>query len=908
MSDQKKSWGVVFVIIIAVVIVAGYFFYQNIIRKTIPGIQAVPRNSVVVLDIPNTYDFIQNLTEENDLWTALSKAGAIQDAGRQLILLDSIGKENSNYQTTLSGRSYICLLAVNDSLQSLIIFQPPEYKDQAHYKNIMSKIYGSDLTFKNTRHQGDELVQANLKKDGKRLFFTTSNGLFICSEYPGLVYESLLQLENDDPLTGDPAFSKVEKTSGKNVDAHVYVNDKKVGDLLSILGKKNTRETIELLNNFSGWTELDVIFKNDELLLNGYTAGSDSIENYLQTFGKQTPQKIDITSILPFNTNVLINFGFQDFNSYYNHYENFLRASGKYDPYYNEIVKINNKYRINLEKAFLSWIGSEIGLISLAGTPADFDEKSYVVLNTKDPVAANQLLTDVMHKVPGSRLISNFKGQLIKRINLEKVYSTLLGPVFSPLRNPYYTIIGDYVVFANSSNALESFINTHLSGKTLASNINFKDFSDNISDRSNLLLYFNTRNALELADKFADPEIAGIIRKHRNDFINFHAFALQFSSLNQMFYTNLYLKYNPGYREENRAVWKTELDAPIFGKPFLVRDHTDRTYNIIAFDEDKQMYLIDNNGNILWKMAFAGNLMGEVYPVDYFKNRKVQYLFNTDEYIYLIDLLGRKVANYPIKLGTRASNGLALFDYVGNKDYRIVFAGDNNKVFNYNLKGNAIRGWKTPNVGSEVKNTIQHLVASNKDYIIIPKENGGVEITDRRGKTRIKIKGDFQNALNSDFYVNKTNSKGIIITTDINGHLTYIKTNGRLDRTIFGDYSPMHYFLYEDLDKNGGKDFIFLDNNKLIVFDRFKNVMFEYEFDFPIRQKPEIIRVSNRENLLGIVSSDDNKLFLFDGKGNIVFNTGLVGSTRFAVGSLNNDKDLNLVVGTGSTLYNYLIK
>ena len=170
------------------------------------------------------------------------------------------------------------------------------------------------------------------------------------------------------------------------------------------------------------------------------------------------------------------------------------------------------------------------------------------------------------------------------------------------------------------------------------------------------------------------------------------------------------------------------------------------------------------------------------------------------------------------------------------------------------------------------------------------------------------MRSDFRNALNSDFYVNKTNSKGVLITTNEKGCLTYIKANGKTASTVFGDFSPNHYFLYEDFDMNGTKDFIYLDKNKLSVFDRFKNKIFEYTFEEDVNTKPMIIPVSSRENYLGVILKKTKEIYLFDNKGNVVVSKGVTGEMPFNVGSLNNDKNLNLVVGSGNILYNYLVQ
>ena len=249
-----------------------------------------------------------------------------------------------------------------------------------------------------------------------------------------------------------------------------------------------------------------------------------------------------------------------------------------------------------------------------------------------------------------------------------------------------------------------------------------------------------------------------------------------------------------------------------------------------------------------------------------------------------------------------------MIDYDGDKNYRILIALDDNRVYNYDIKGKKVDGWKNPLSKGRVTARVRHLREAGKDYIIIADSEGNVKITDRRGRNRINLKSDLANGLRSDFYVNETNSKGIILTTDESGKLTYIKSNGRMETTDFGNFSKGHYFLYEDFNNAGGKDFIYLDGNKLTVFDRFKNIVFSWEFENEINSSPVIIPVSPREKIIGVVSGATGKIYLFDRTGNLLSTPDHIGKTQILIGSLNRDGQLNMIVGSGNTIYNYFFR
>ncbi len=177
---------------------------------------------------------------------------------------------------------------------------------------------------------------------------------------------------------------------------------------------------------------------------------------------------------------------------------------------------------------------------------------------------------------------------------------------------------------------------------------------------------------------------------------DFPGLAFQFIEKDSMFFTNFYLKNSKTAHDENLAVWKLQLDDVIAGKPYLVKDHRTKTFNIIVFDIQSNMYLVSTDGQVLWKKRIDGLPEGDIKQVDFYKNGKIQYLFNTKDFVYLIDKNGKQVVNYPKKLNPSATNGLTIFDYNNKKDYRLIVAQADKRVYNYTIDGKLVKGWKKP--------------------------------------------------------------------------------------------------------------------------------------------------------------------------------------------------------------------
>jgi hypothetical protein len=294
--------------------------------------------------------------------------------------------------------------------------------------------------------------------------------------------------------------------------------------------------------------------------------------------------------------------------------------------------------------------------------------------------------------------------------------------------------------------------------------------------------------------------------------------------------------------------------------------------------------------------------------IDYFDNGKYQYLFNTENYLYLMDLNGNTVADYPHKLLTRSTNPLSVIDYENKNEYRLLLAMTDNRIYNFTKQAKMVKGWKKVQAKTTVKETIEYLRSSRKDYLFVTDENGYVIILNRRGNTRIKLREDINKAKHSRFYINKTNSKGIFLTSDRSGKLVYVSKNGNISRTDFGKFSPNHFFIYEDITGNNAMDFIYADGNKLRVFDRFKKTVTEVKFSSEIKDSPKIFSGKNGEKYLAFLLRDEQKVVILDKNGNSKSFQNLLGSTPFIVGSLNNNDQLNLIIGSGNKLLNYLLE
>jgi hypothetical protein len=571
-----------------------------------------------------------------------------------------------------------------------------------------------------------------------------------------------------------------------------------------------------------------------------------------------------------------------------------------------QLSQLSARFNFDM-KQVISVVGTEVALVSNAETSGSYEGSSWLLVQTSDAAKMSAYLRRIAENT-GNTKLKNYNNHVIYCITGSTFLPGLFGRIFPDFNKNYFTLIDDYVVFAQSEGSLINLLRYYETGKTLDLNDNFKAFSDNLATESNVMLYVKPGQLMGRVTDFVNQFTSRKLQISDQVVSEVQGVAFQFATGKELTFSNFYLKHATVVHEENLAMWKVQLDSEIINKPILVNNHRDDDQNILVFDSSPSVYLIDSEGKLLWKKRLSGMPFGDIYEVDYYKNGKVQYLFNTNTHLYLLDIEGNSVAAYPKKLHLEATNPLSVFDYSGRRDYRLLLAQANKKVNNFGVDGHEVDGWNNPHMQNVVNEPVTRLVINGKDYIIITDIDGKVKIVDRKGNDRVSVTGKFTKARNSGYYVNRTNSKGIIITTNSEGKLIYISSSGKLKTTDFGNFSPDHFFLYEDFNGDGTMDFIYVDGRNLKVFDRFKKELFSYTFDSEITIKPEFFNLGRKEKVMGVVANVEKTIYLFDSKGNTIISSGLVGETPFTVGSIGNDRKINLISAAGNTLYNYRLK
>ncbi len=610
-------------------------------------------------------------------------------------------------------------------------------------------------------------------------------------------------------------FQKLYENKSKNISLIVKEN-------YDGLKFKDIPQNVE---NFSELMSYEFDILNDEINVLGY-AESDQKRN-IQLLNNLIKTKTDFLDIVPTNFSKLERISFE----------------------FTEIKKnlnslIQDKSIITYEIDSVYQNVSEIGeLIIENDTLFLLSFRDAGQINLSESIIRNQF----------------YRGQEIIELSKNNFQIDLFG--FNELNKfKYFTKFGNVVLFSKTENELENIILNFRNNLTLTRENEFNEFRKKIPSKSVKFALYNDTNSEEFSNKYiyTSEEISN----------NLSYFSL-FTSPNE----------NKQSIRKLELVFKTKHSKEIVIRPSLIKNHRTNDLNIFFQDLDNKIILSDLSGNNIWSKNFESRIISDVHQIDMYKNNRLQFVFLTLEYLYILDIKGNIVKKVMNKVNG-SEKYLSVFDYDKNKNYRLVVQ-EGRTVSMYDSKLNVVKGFRGTKTKKNISNRMDHVRILNKDFLIQYYDDKTFEIFDRRGRVRIKLPKDlkyestvFKNQ-NKLLFLSEGNE---IIKIDISGEVSYQPFTDKINNVAsnqnllvmltenkllvnenefkipYGNYvNPKIYKDYISL--------LHLDSKELYLFNKTKKVdrfpIFSSKFfDFSTKEKQTFLVLVGDENELLCYSVD----------------------------------------------------
>ena len=923
MNKYKVTLIIIVIGLFLLFIIAGYtLISKNQQKELSPIIQAVPLNASIIIETSDLSQLLNQLENKNNIWKELKPINLFKKFNSQVLYIYSLINTNNNifaFKNVLISAH----LQGKDKINFLYLISLPKTANQKRIKKLISDLLLNKAKITERKYNNETIYDVKIDQDSvpelSSFSFCITEGIFIFSFSSLLLENSIRQVKSNNPISIDYGFKKVSKTAGKNVILNIYTNYEKLYSSLIPIISDDFKQAKEI-SNFANWSALDLQLEQSSISLSGYTFATKNSDKFLNIFRRQNPQKNSIPEILPDKTAQFISFSFDDVNNFKQDYHSYLKALDLEFQYKKTNIEFEKEYKINPEKILFEIISKQITIAKVNYQLSGGSYTNYIIFNINNKKNAMVALNSITEAYCDTNKLNIEDYSTIYQINenssievcklpFENILNYAFGELYDLPMHKYYVFLDDYLVFSDSFDNLKKIINSHHLNLNLKNDEKFKELDKQIALKSNILFYLDFNRADNNILFSLNKDLSTAYKKNIKRFNKFQTLCLQINTDSELFYTNLFIDFNINAKTNDYSIWQTQLKSKIVNKPFFFTNHYSFEKEIFVQDASNIIYLIDKKGKILWQKQLPDRIISEVYQVDLYNNTKYQILFNTTNNIYIIDRNGDFVENYPVKLPATATNGISVFDYNNNNDYRFFIACSDRRVYLFQKDGQINEDWQATQTDDYVKNQIQYFNYKDKDYIIFA-DKLKIYILNRKGEARIKPNERYPLAMHTKFFfqesTNESNAKFICTTPA--GKIINIYLDGKTTLNSVKDVSHSHYFEYKDVNNDGSNDFIFLDKNSLSAYTQSNKKIFSHYFTVDITERPIVFKFSAEDTKFGVVAEKENKIYLINNDGTIHSDFPKRGSTPFTIGILNSDNKFNIIVGfEDKFLYNYLL-
>lgn len=509
-------------LLLAATVLVTVFYFRRLNAST-------QHTSLVLRTIPNDASLIVEFNNDKDFYDIFS--------GNKLFV-NIIGQDKMDELATLR----------KDLLQNSLLIQ--YLKGQNLYVSLhpqkgntidflltiaISKDFQSGLLEQLSRQQKNGMVITSIDiagKPGYSIYLTDVKRRFYLINkdehtLSGSFSKDLIEsCANYDYKTKPQAFVLMSDQQNSNSLANLYVNYKGLTPLFEQLFISKNPDLLRNFRQLSAFAALSMNYKTDALMFNGTTQVQKvPNEGYLSIFRFQHPVINQLKEIFPSTTAYCTNFAISDPEKFRSDLSDWQMNSDFKKQRSSVLNKVSNETGVALVKEFSKLLGNEFALIT-----THYHEKIGIV-QTTDGSKMRALLINI------SRMNNDNSGQF----NFDNLPQILLGDAFSTLKRPYFLMMDNYLILANSPSELSSYKDSYLNHKFLDKTEGYSQFSELPAERSNISFFIQFKNALQLFKEDMKPAFYHYFENSEPGWKNFYGASLQFASSEKNYYTNFYI-------------------------------------------------------------------------------------------------------------------------------------------------------------------------------------------------------------------------------------------------------------------------------------------------------------------------------------------------------------------------------
>jgi hypothetical protein len=792
----------------------GYLKLKDGKKPNVSLVEHIPTDATCIIQTKQFSKLVSEIIRRNLIWNNLLNNQSVLVAQNGIEYLDSLVNSNADIKDIISDNSiYWTVFNKNKQHEHLILFDLKEQNNKDVIESFFSKVFSKD----------ENVSSFNA------YFFVNNNQKWIISCIDGIVYLSsdleimqrAISLEKESSIAKNGSYQNLLKENGEQLN-QVYINH----SLTNFFSN----------NLFKGQSLFNIDVQLNKITFTGINNSSEN--SILHCIKQQSTGILTNIQFLPFQPDVIQAVSVSDAKLFYSNIETTLSPENTT----NNLASwktLSDSILYDVKSEILDNIDNQIITSSYY-----FENKLSQMFSIKIKDASKTF--DFLKHVSDSIIPINE----LKVFHVNDKNSQLFMLSNTDLKMQYAYVTDDIMLFFSDNKMLEFYLNAVSTSNLLGKNNLFMDYAE-----ENLLLGCNylylENRALIKQNNTASALNSDLFWNSEN--------ALTYLSITANNYkNNTQIRINAEHQnkkegnEQLGSLWSYKSDTTITTQVYNFVNHNTQENELCFQDVLKQLYLLSSTGKLIWKKEITEEIKSKIYTVDVFKNGKNQLLFNTENYLHIIDRNGNYVNGFPVKLPSRATSPITLYDYENTKDFRIFIACADKHIYNYNLYGVKTEGFNSVKTEQEVKLPISYVKVGASDYLITADTEGKIYAFSRKGEGRIDFNNRTIEGL-SHLYVlagNNLDNTKIIYVDDKNNLLNKVSLTDKKETIKIGDELKDYNVSFSLINDNPQMDLISYGNGALYAYDLFGAKLFEFYNEKAVFENIQIVQTSNNDFVL----------------------------------------------------------
>lgn len=557
------------VLIFAVILTLGglavFYLWWSPINKVRP-IYLVPRDAIFVIE---SGEPVANWKEvsSSEVWQHLRGNKTFAALTTQAVSMDSIIRSNSLFD--FFGNRTLLISAHQYDARNydfLFILDLDRASRLKGVKNYLNDLAGPDYEVTQRTYKGQEIIEIFDRNSGDNTYAVFVENLMLISFHHTLIEQAITEYE-DPQLGRDLAFIEIDRRVGRDDIFRLYLQHQYLNDYFTLLlGQEN--EYIRDLSDLIRFTGFRFDMPEQGMLaLEGFSALDPEKESYMHAATRAGQANHEIFAVAPRNSSFIMSLGFESFSDFVQEVERTLEQLPEQKKLYEENLEgIEKLLKIDVEEHFVSWVGSEVGMIQITPDPNKNYQAFALVIKAKEEQDARENLDFIRRQIKKRTPVKvkdiNYKGYEINYLSLKGFFKVFFGKLFSKFDKPYYTVIENFVVFSHHPQTLKHVIDDYSSNNTLGEDVEFENFYQEFAGKSSAFCYVNSELLFQNLRPLVSTTQWTAIRSNKDFLVCFAKIGLEIVPDDDIFSTRLLAHFHHPSKDEILVAQAQDIERP----------------------------------------------------------------------------------------------------------------------------------------------------------------------------------------------------------------------------------------------------------------------------------------------------------------------------------------------------------